>query len=103
MARYSIRHDPSAADELQEAADWYTQQDPRAGASFVAAIKAKLQEIAKRPHRWPLEKYGTRQALVRKFKYSIVFRERKGVIEIIAYAHASRRPGYWRKRLRDSS
>jgi len=102
MARSSIRHHPSAADELQEAADWYDQRNSQAGGRFVAEVKAKLLEITSTPHRWPREKDGTRQALLRPFKYKIVFRENKGVIEIIAYAHTSRRPGYWRKRLRDS-
>jgi plasmid stabilization system protein ParE len=101
MARYSIRHHPAAADELQEAADWYDRKNPRAGAKFVAKVKAKLLEIASTPHRWPREKDGTRQALLRPFKDQIVFRENKGMIEIVAYAHTSRRPGYWHKRLRD--
>jgi len=102
MARYSIRHDPAAVDELEEAAAWYEQRNPQAGAKFIATVKAKLLEIASTPHRWPVEQDGTRQALLRPFKYKIVFRDNKGVIEIIAYAHTSRRPGYWRKRLRDS-
>ena len=101
MARYSIRHDPSAAQELQEAADWFRQRDPQTADRFVAAVKKKLAEIAHSPHRWALEPDGMRLALLKKFKYSIVFRENKGHIEIIAYAHTSRRPGYWRKRLRD--
>lgn len=102
MARSSIRHDPSAAEELRNAADWLNQRNPRAGARFIATVKAKLQEIRKTPRRWPLEKDGTRRALLRKFKYLIVFREIKNVIQIIAYAHTSRRTGYWRKRLGES-
>jgi toxin ParE1/3/4 len=99
MARSLIRHHPAAADELEEAADWYRERDPRVADRFIAAIKAKLNEIATTPQRWPLEPDGIRQALIRKFKYSIVFRERKGVVEIIAYAHGSREQGYWRNRL----
>jgi plasmid stabilization system protein ParE len=100
MARFSIRHYPEATDELKQAADWYHQRDPRVAARFIAAIKAKLKEIAATPHRWPLEPGGIRQALVRKYKYSIVFREHHGVVEILAYAHGSRDPGYWRNRLK---
>ena len=44
MARYSIRHDPAAADELQEAAEWYEQENPGTGARFTASVKAKLLE-----------------------------------------------------------
>jgi plasmid stabilization system protein ParE len=55
MARYSIRHAPAAADELQDAADWYSQRNARTATRFVAAVKAKLKEIATSPQRWPLE------------------------------------------------
>jgi toxin ParE1/3/4 len=99
MARSSIRHHPQAADELQAAADWYSRHDPRAAARFIAAVKSKLKEIRATPARWPLEADGIRQALLPKFKYTVVFREHKGTILILAYAHASREPGYWRSRL----
>ena len=102
MARYSIRHEPLAIDELTEAADWYSEQNPQAGARFIAKVKAKLSEIRSTPRRWPRERDGTRHALLLPFKYKIVYRERGDVIQIIAYAHISRRPGYWRKRLKDS-
>ena len=101
MAHYSIRHDPLAVDELEEAANWFEQQEPGASAKFMAAVKAKLVEIASSPRRWAIEKDGTRHALLRPFKYVIVFRESYSTIEIIAYAHTSRRPRYWRKRLKD--
>jgi plasmid stabilization system protein ParE len=100
MDRYSIRHEPLAVDELKEAADWYHQRSPQAGAQFIAKVKGKLKEIRAAPGRWPLELDGTRHALLLPFKYKIVFRERNGVIQIIAYAHTSRQPAYWRKRLK---
>jgi plasmid stabilization system protein ParE len=67
MARYSIRHDPAAADELQEAAEWYERQNPQAGSKFIAKVNAKLAEIASTPQRWSLESDGTRQALLKPF------------------------------------
>ena len=41
---------------------------------------------------------GARRVLLRRFPYSIVFYERKDEIVIVAFAHSSRRPGYWRSR-----
>jgi len=35
---------------------------------------------------------------IQSFPYSIVFYERKDEIVIVAFAHSSRRPGYWRSR-----
>lgn len=40
----------------------------------------------------------TRRVLLKRFPYSIVFYERETEIVIIAFAHSSRRPGYWRSR-----
>jgi plasmid stabilization system protein ParE len=44
--------------------------------------------------------HGTRRILLNRFPYFIVFRERLHDIQIIAIAHAKRRPGYWTKRLK---
>ena len=63
MARYSIRHDPLAPDELQDAADWYEEQTAGTGQRFIDAVKSKLVDIRATPHTWPLEKDGTRHAL----------------------------------------
>ena len=101
MARYSIRHDPLAPDELREAADWHGSQADGLDARFIEVVKAKLEQIRENPRRWALERDGTRHALLPPFKYMIVFRLMGDVVQVIAYAHTSRRPGYWRRRLRD--
>lgn len=36
-----------------------------------------------------------RKHLVRRFPYTIFFRERDGAIEVVAFAHQKRQPGYW--------
>lgn len=40
-----------------------------------------------------------RRFAVTDFPYYIIYRRRGDVFEIIAFAHTSRRPGYWKKRL----
>jgi toxin ParE1/3/4 len=42
---------------------------------------------------------GSQRLILSRFPYSIVFRERLHDIQIIAVAHAKRRPGYWSNRL----
>ena len=39
-----------------------------------------------------------RQFLVDRFPYKVVYRERVDDVYIVAIAHSSRRPGYWRNR-----
>jgi toxin ParE1/3/4 len=39
-----------------------------------------------------------RRVPVRRFPYYVVYRERDARLEVVAIAHQSRRPGYWRSR-----
>ena len=43
----------------------------------------------------------TRRFLVTGFRYSFVYRVNANEIQVIALAHYSRQPGYWRERLGD--
>ncbi len=42
---------------------------------------------------------GVRRRILKRFPYDIVIREAGAQIVIIAFAHHSRKPGYWRERL----
>lgn len=95
----------AAAEEAAEAAAWYEMQRPGLGAEFERAVDAALdlleEEIV------PLTsvpgaagKRGARRLILKRFPYDVVVRERGAEIVVIALAHHSRRPGYWRDRLR---
>ena len=43
--------------------------------------------------------YGTRRLFLDRFPYFVVFRETAKELQVIAIAHAKRRPGYWKKRV----
>jgi plasmid stabilization system protein ParE len=76
------------------------QRSADAALRFDAAIERAITDIARYPNRWPLGSYGTRRFLVRGFRYLLIYRERGAEgIQILAVAHASRRPGYWKTRL----
>ena len=47
-----------------------------------------------------IAKRGIRRIFVDRFPYSIVFVQRDDEIEVLAFAHRKRRPGYWRNRLK---
>jgi len=59
-----------------------------------------LAEIARAPQRWASGPYQTRRFLLRKFPFILIYRERAGGdIQIVAVAHTSRKPGYWKERI----
>ena len=49
-----------AEAELQDAAPWYDERSPGPGLRFVLTVRAKTDEIAEAPPRWPLAA-GTRR------------------------------------------
>jgi hypothetical protein len=42
----------------------------------------------------PVER-GTKRLPLRRFPYTVVYREMESEIQIVAFAHTSRKPGYW--------
>lgn len=46
---------------------------------------------------WPTD-HRYRRGVVDRFRYVIVFEERADAIEVVAIAHGSRGPEYWKKR-----
>jgi plasmid stabilization system protein ParE len=98
---FPVYFHPAAADEAQAALAWYAERSPRAAGRFVVALAETIEEISHSPQRFPPFHASTRRALVRRFPFLVVFRERSGQIEVIAVPHAKRRPGYWRKRLKE--
>lgn len=102
MASLAIRFLLPASDELEDAFNWYKERDVAAARQFSEVVVHKLDEAALKPHHWPRERDGTRHILLPPFSYYLVVRESGTHLVVVAVAHTSRRPGYWRKRLKDS-
>ena len=99
MASLTIRYHPQAADELDEALQWYGERDLKAAERFGELYLRMLQEASSSPQHWPLQRDGTRQIHLRPFSYYLIVREIKDHLEVVAVAHTSRRPRYWKSRL----
>ncbi len=66
---------------------------------FLEAISRAIDRVSQSPGRWPRHLYDTRRYVLHKFPYSIIYIEILGGVKVIAIAHASRRPGYWKSRI----
>jgi plasmid stabilization system protein ParE len=98
MPTLPVRLHPDAVDEAAEAAQWYRQRSAQATAAFMAALDHAIEQIGEAPERWPAHLHGTRRFVLRRFPFSIVYRRHEDFVEVVAVAHAKRRPGYWRGR-----
>lgn len=101
MKRLSV--DPAAEEELRAVVARYEAQRQGLGAQFFAEVGRLLELILRHPGIGnPVPRvraeYGTRRVPLRRFPYFVVYREREEDIHIIAVAHTSRKPGYWRHR-----
>ena len=99
-----LRFDDEAAEELDASADWYEARRRNLGIDFLRVVREALERIADNPQTWPLvrdvpARLNVRRFLLRRFPYSIVFLELEDEIRVLAIAHSSREPGFWRHRL----
>lgn len=101
MASLKTRFRPAAVEELREAVEWYSKRNAKAADVFCRIVRDKLEEAAKNPQHWPKQRDGTRHILFKQYPYHLIVRDSDEVLEVFAVAHTSRRPGYWRKRLRE--
>lgn len=89
-----------ASAEYDAAFDWYLERSPDAALRFDAEVDRALEQIIQAPQRWAAGPHATRRFLLRQFPFTLVYREREsGEIQVVAVAHTSRRPGYWKGRL----
>lgn len=96
-----IHWTPAAEEDLQAATEWLVENRPGREQAFGAEVRAAVKRAREHaehgsPHLW-----GTRRFVLSKFRYDLIYLVRTEFVWIVAVAHHSREPGYWRERLRD--
>ena len=91
---------PRAIDEAREARDYYLSKSTAAEEAFRRELEHAVALIRERPEAWPPYVHGTRRFVLRRFPYSVIYRTDGTSSLIVAVAHAKRKPGFWRSRLR---
>jgi plasmid stabilization system protein ParE len=98
MALRHLQLHSEAVDEARAAAQWYGERNSSAADAFLHELDSAIEKIAEAPNTYPRHIAGTRRFFLRRFPFSVVYRETSGGIEVLAIAHVRRKPGYWRKR-----
>jgi toxin ParE1/3/4 len=88
-----------AVSEAAAAAEWYAMRSAAAAVGFEGELDAAESAIRHLPNAWPAYDHGTRQYLLRRYPFAIVYRVEPTRILIVAVAHGHRRPAYWRDRI----
>ena len=85
--------------ELAGSVAFYEKRQSGLGLDFERAAQRVLKKIASSPDRWPVGKYGTRHYLMQRFPFVIHYLDTPDRIWIVAFAHTSRKPNYWKTRI----
>jgi toxin ParE1/3/4 len=90
---------PEAREDLREAAEFYRDN---AGAALSQSVLAEFEHsvnlLLEHPRLGSKWRYGKRRLVMRLFPFSVIYTVVDDQLRILAVAHHSRRPGYWRKR-----
>lgn len=92
-----------AVEEAEAAAAWYEQERQGLGSEFFEAIEAAVDVIGdgflpRSPMPGSAATLGAKRLILRRFPYDIVVVDRVDQRIVVAFAHHSRKPGYWRDR-----
>jgi len=85
--------------ELVGAAKRYECQRDGLGKRFLRAVHFALAKVQDDPERFPVYDRPVRSCRVIGFPYRVVYEELPDAIYVVAVAHMSREPGYWKHRL----
>jgi len=94
-----IRYLPGALQDFDEALAYYHERSPRAAQNLMQAIRVGERLISGFPALAPSLGRRLRALPVSRFPYSLVYFLGGNEIVMVAVAHQSRRPGYWKGRL----
>lgn len=89
---------PEAVDEAAAARQWYEERSAKAAEAFVAELDRGVESLRESPLRWPPDAQDVRRLLLKRYPFALVYRVKLDEIQVLAVAHLSRRPGYWRER-----
>jgi plasmid stabilization system protein ParE len=98
MTEKTVEFHPAAAEEAETARQWYAERSLVAARAFLRELMHAVEQVTEAPERWPSYEYDTRRYFFPRFPFSLIYRVADDKIQIIAVAHAKRKPGYWKQR-----
>jgi plasmid stabilization system protein ParE len=99
MLEIEIHED--AENELKAAATFYEERERDLGLSFLRRLRQTFDDIITQPYAGTIVVNDIRRRLLRQFPYSVVYRIESQRIVVLAVAHWSREPGYWKQRAKE--
>ena len=87
-----------ALAELEDAVDYYESKEAGLGLEFADEVARALERVVAYPAAWSTCSRRARRCMVNRFPYGLIYQVATTDVRILAVAHASRKPGYWKVR-----
>lgn len=99
-----VKVSTEATAELTEAAVWYELEVPGLGEQLINSFEQATITLSKPnpplvPAIGEAAKLGAKRLILQRFPFSLVTIADNKTIMVVAFAHHSRKPGYWCDRL----
>lgn len=99
-----VKVSTEATEELIEAAAWYEMEVSGLGERLIDTFDQAATRLAEpNPPLVPVfgeaAKLGAKRLVLQRFPFSLVTIANSQVITVVAFAHHSKKPGYWRDRV----
>ena len=92
---------PAAEAEHLELVAYYESKRAGLGATYLVEFEQTLVDVCKAPHRYVIvQSPDIRQQVMKKFPFTVLYRETSGNVQVLAIAHHRRRPDYWSGRVK---
>lgn len=98
----AVRPSPFAEAEIREYLRWYESESTGLGDRLWGEIQTVVDLIAEHPligKAVPRTGGMIRRFPLRHFPFFLIYREWRDHLQIVALAHTSRKPNYWKDRL----
>lgn len=99
MPSYILQFHRLVRDEVSHAYQYYQNQKPKLGDTFLEALDDIFNQIIDNPNLYPVDFEQVRKALLQKFPFSIYFEIVEEQIFIYSVFHQSQDPDKWRVRV----
>ena len=96
MSNFEVVLAPEAESDITDALVWYRKRSVLAAVGFRVEVFGAIDRIGEAPLSWPIDEFGNRQFVLRRFPFSVVYDVEGRTVTILAVAHHRRRPDYWR-------
>ena len=98
MPEERLEFHPEAGSEVVQAHLWYLKLGESLGQRFLDEYHRSRDRVLENPRSFPRTYKVYRYCLLNTFPYKIIYRLKGAIVYVLAFAHASKRPGYWRHR-----